>query len=266
MRRDWQVVSVVAFLVVALTGCSSGGTNDGDNCAANPGKCACSSDSACADPTPRCDTRSGRCVACLPTADNCGPAAHCIFTEGGFMCVPKDSCGSGDDCAPIGGKPALCCSGKCTDRYNDPNHCGACGTTCDAVPNANSGCVNGTCGVSSCKAGFGDCDGKPANGCESDVTGDINHCGACDTPCRKPPNSTVAGSAGKSASECVMNFADCDGNAMNGCETSTDTNAMNCGACGKACPALPNAATVACSAGTCIVETCKPNFADCNKN
>src|SRR6185295_7153617 len=35
---------------------------------------------------------------------------------------------------------------------------------------------------------------------------------------------------------------------------------------GKTCPGLPNANTTACTGGMCVVETCKPGFADCNRN
>jgi hypothetical protein len=34
-----------------------------------------------------------------------------------------------------------------------------------------------------CPAGTGDCDGNPGNGCETDLTTDAAHCGACDHDC-----------------------------------------------------------------------------------
>ncbi|MBN1206472.1 MAG: hypothetical protein JXB05_16415 [Myxococcaceae bacterium] len=48
----------------------------------------------------------------------------------------------------------------------DAEHCGACGTSCQAQGNAAGVCVAGTCGVA-CPVGTYDCDGSPANGCES---------------------------------------------------------------------------------------------------
>ena len=259
-------VRLGALLLLTLCGCGTTAT-PADDCAANPAKCACADDSKCADPSPRCDTRTGKCVSCLPTADNCPLSEHCIYdATNGFTCVGKDVCNSADDCPMANGKSQLCCAGKCADRFNDAANCGACGKVCDTVANANVGCVNAACAVTMCKAGFGDCDGKVATGCESDVTGDIAHCGACGTPCAKAPNTTMKCEASKCAYTCVADFADCDANTQNGCETSTSTNPLNCGGCGKTCPGLPNAATVACSGGACIVETCKPGFADCNKS
>jgi len=40
------------------------------------------------------------------------------------------------------------------------------GSLCSA-PNANSACISGSCWVTSCQPGFSDCDGNPANGCET---------------------------------------------------------------------------------------------------
>ena len=264
-----RLLAIVGLGMVILGGggCGNSTSNGSVDCVANPAQCACADDSKCADPSPRCDTRTGKCVACLPTADNCALSEHCIYDNAkGFTCVAKDVCVSADDCPMVNGKPQLCCDGKCADRFNDAANCGACGKVCDTVANANSGCVNGSCAVTMCKAGFGDCDTKAANGCESDVTSDLAHCGACGTPCAKAPNTTVKCEASKCVYECVADFADCDANQQNGCETSTSTNPKNCGGCGKTCPDLPNAATVACSAGACIVETCSQNFSDCNKN
>jgi hypothetical protein len=47
---------------------------------------------------------------------------------------------------------------------------------------------------------------------------------------------------------CDSGYADCDGNPVNGCETSTDTDASNCGACGKACK------VGGCSLGVCEIS------------
>jgi hypothetical protein len=40
--------------------------------------------------------------------------------------------------------------------------------------------------VSSCNAGFGDCDGNASNGCEANLSTDPNHCGMCG---RRPAES-----------------------------------------------------------------------------
>jgi hypothetical protein len=61
------------------------------------------------------------------------------------------------------GNPANGCEVNLTE---DAAHCGACGTTCQAQGNAAGVCVSGSCGVA-CPVGTYDCDGNPANGCES---------------------------------------------------------------------------------------------------
>ena len=63
------------------------------------------------------------------------------------------------------------CDGSSTngcevDLTTDENHCGACGTTCQDGPYAQGVCVAATCGTT-CQPGYYDCDGNPANGCES---------------------------------------------------------------------------------------------------
>jgi hypothetical protein len=60
---------------------------------------------------------------------------------------------------------------------------------------------------------------------------------------------------------CPEGFADCDGEASNGCEASLETSALNCGACGVACEATN--ADALCSAGACVA-ICNAGFADCD--
>ncbi len=53
------------------------------------------------------------------------------------------------------------------DLTEDANHCGACGTSCSAQGDYSTAmCVAGSCGAA-CPWGAYDCDGNPANGCES---------------------------------------------------------------------------------------------------
>ncbi len=61
---------------------------------------------------------------------------------------------------------------------NDPNHCGACGTECEAA-NATSVCRNGACGFT-CKPGYHDADKKASDGCEYACTPTANPAEVCD--------------------------------------------------------------------------------------
>src|SRR5207253_3397619 len=62
---------------------------------------------------------------------------------------------------------------------------------------------------------------------------------------------------------CAAGFADCNKNAMDGCETALASDPANCGACGKPCPAPPNVVAT-CTNAMCGVAGCVPGFADCN--
>ncbi|MDY7231406.1 hypothetical protein [Hyalangium rubrum] len=65
--------------------------------------------------------------------------------------------------ADCDGNPANGCE---ADLTADADHCGTCGNSCPDQGNAEGVCVASTCGVA-CPVGHYDCDGNPANGCES---------------------------------------------------------------------------------------------------
>ena len=63
--------------------------------------------------------------------------------------------------------------------------------------------------------------------------------------CPTRPGAAPTCTAGTCESTCSTGFGDCDGNPDNGCN-SLQTDALNCGACGVACPAGRG-----CNAGSC---------------
>ncbi|MFO0611456.1 MAG: hypothetical protein U0414_02625 [Polyangiaceae bacterium] len=71
--------------------------------------------------------------------------------------------------------------GTCETTLGTADDCGACGDVCNSVHGA-AKCVNGGC-VSSCDAGFADCDATGENGCESQLASDPHNCGACGKDC-----------------------------------------------------------------------------------
>jgi hypothetical protein len=90
------------------------------------------------------------------------------------------NCGAcGNKCSSSGRK---CCSGACRNLASDPANCGACGAVCQPLPNAIAGCVGGKC-YYTCQQGFENCNGNPADGCETDLLFDPNNCGACGYVC-----------------------------------------------------------------------------------
>jgi hypothetical protein len=75
-----------------------------------------------------------------------------------------------------------CCNAACMDTSSDPMHCGSCTVACAAGMNQTATCAMSACQVK-CTAGFADCDGDLANGCEVDLGSDKNNCGACNNQC-----------------------------------------------------------------------------------
>ncbi len=199
-----------------------------------------------------CDTASRACVECV-TADQCGPGNLCV----GNVCVP--GCDATHAC-PTG---QSCCGGACVDQQSNTAHCGRCDSRC-SVPNATPACMNGSCAVGACTGTFANCDSDPTNGCEAATLSDVRNCGGCGMACAARSNSAVDCAAGRCVYTCNTGFADCDGDATNGCETDTRTSTASCGACGRSC--APANATAACVAGVCAVASCNAGFGDCDSN
>ncbi len=104
-------------------------------------------------------------------------AAAC-GSEGGYSGAQG---GSSDGGAAAGGAEAaygngndececarseVCCDGVCVDLSNDAENCGKCGNTCSAKRGTGA-CSVGECALEACDDGFVDCNGEPADGCES---------------------------------------------------------------------------------------------------
>ncbi|MEZ4406982.1 MAG: FG-GAP-like repeat-containing protein [Polyangiales bacterium] len=204
--------------------------------------------------TDGCDTEANtaaRCGTCTTTCTGatpfCSPMAG---VPGGY------ACSSG--CTAPG---QVRCGSTCIDTTSDPRNCGGCGTVCPAVTRGTATCTMGRCGFT-CTAGYGDCDGNTANGCETLVTTSVTHCGMCGNACSAPAGATPRCTAGACTLVCTTGMGDCDANPSNGCETDLRTTAANCGACGTVCPPRANGVP-ACVSSSCNV-TCNAGFANCN--
>ncbi len=258
---------------VEADGCEADLRVDGANC----GSCgrSCSPSNA----TGMCAT--GRCAIvrcddgfadCDGNADNgceinlrsnashCGACNNVCTATGGMAACVAGVCGL-TTCSP-GLADCDRAGNSCeTNTTNDPRNCSGCGTVCD-VPNATAGCSGSACTIAGCNAGFGNCSGGAADGCETNLNTTVTSCGACGTVCSLP-NATPACRDGRCAvSRCNDGFADCDGNPANGCEVNTQVTVGACGACGNAC-STPNG-TPGCAGGACTVAGCNGGFANCN--
>ncbi len=135
------------------------------------------------------------CATCASGLHACG--ADCVPAQPNF---PEAGCasGCGTSCtAPDGGSPTCSAAGTCDfacsggagdggacgcpagQRVCSDGACHACCADTDCPNNTTCGAA-GVCG--GCVTNFGDCDGNPANGCETSLTGD-NDCGKCGNSC-----------------------------------------------------------------------------------
>jgi RHS repeat-associated protein len=213
-----------------------------------------------------CDTDPfNGCEADLRAVTSCGACGVvCSAANGTPACVggacAVSSCNVGF--ADCDGNAANGCE---VDLATSGANCGACGRACAAIANGAPACVAGACTVGGCDSGYGNCDGNAANGCETDLTTSASNCGACGHACMAA-NGTAACVGGACAvGSCNAGFADCDGNAANGCETNLKTSGANCGSCGHVCPVAANM-TAGCAGGVCGPAACNAGFGDCDMN
>lgn len=93
------------------------------------------------------------------------------------------------------------------DTSGDVNNCGTCGNVC-AVANGTPTCSGGTCQVKGCFTGFADCNLSAADGCETNISSDVNNCGKCGLSCGGI-NGTPTCNAGVCQLTCNAGFTNC---------------------------------------------------------
>jgi hypothetical protein len=150
------------------------------------------------------------------------------------------------------------CNGTCV-TVDDPAY-GCADPTCTpcAIAHGSATCVNGACAPATCDPGWGDCNAKSDDGCETDLSR-ATSCGSCKIAC--PATAPICAPSG-AARACVSG---CPADAPLLCGTtcvSPLTSTAHCGGCNRPCPDVPRA-TSACVAGQCTF-TCKPGFNPCN--
>ena len=211
-----------------------GGANAAPSCVG--GACGLTCDAGYGD----CNGAAGDgCEANLrETIAHCGACgARCARTNASVTCA-GGGCVLGA-CSPGYGN----CNGSegdgCEADLNASTaHCGGCGRTC-ALPFATATCASGACAIVACAAGFADCDGTPATGCETNLAASNANCGACGRSC----GPGTACSSGTCANVCAGGTTFCGGSCV-----ALATDARNCGGCGNVC-----ASGQTCSGGQCRV-------------
>jgi hypothetical protein len=195
-------------------------------------------DVSCAEGQTRC---GGSCSDLQTDIAHCGTCAR--------ACNGDQVCVAGTCVCPAG---QTACGGVCVDTTSDRTNCGTCGTACGD----RQICTMGAC---ACAPDLTSCAGT----CVDPQTSAV-HCGACNRSCATNTGTSANEcSAGVCVPVCVMGFADCDGNPLNGCEVDMRTSVTHCGACGNTCPTSASTPTSACVAGACV-PTCAAGFANCD--
>ncbi|MDB4929645.1 MAG: uncharacterized protein JWM10_2129, partial [Myxococcaceae bacterium] len=220
--------------------------------------CAAPYDNCDADAANGCEANTqsdlahcGACGAACPARANATSA--CTAGACGFTCAAGfENCNA---------DPSDGCE---VDTRTSAANCGRCGGVC-ALANATATCAAGSCAVAACAAGFGDCDGNAANGCETDTRTSASHCGACAAACPTRANAVPACTASACSSVCIAGYGECDGDAADGCETNLANSAAHCGACGRSCLGA-NVTAASCAASACAVTACTVGFANCDGN
>ena len=110
-------------------------------------------------------------------ADPQGGAAGTVNVAGA-----AGAAGTSSDCPTGFGECDGDLSEACEQDLDSVDSCGDCETACS---NAHGGisCENLSCKVTSCEAGYGDCNGDPNDGCETNLVSNDQHCGACARDC-----------------------------------------------------------------------------------
>jgi len=179
-----------------------------------------------------CD--DGACVSNAVNAASLPAFTGSIPTLGGGDGGGGDACtGGAESCNGVDDD----CDGVIDNGFDltsDRENCGSCGIACGRLTGvASASCMASRC-VLTCDTGFGDCDADGSNGCEANLNTDVTNCDSCGSACTfaNAANSCAGGSCVLGA--CDDGFADCDGDARNGCEVDL-TDGANCGRCGHDC-------------------------------
>ncbi|MBK8251676.1 MAG: VWA domain-containing protein [Polyangiaceae bacterium] len=110
-----------------------------------------------------------------------GSGAGGTGTAGGSTGTGGTECVMGS--ADCNGDPADGCEAI---LQSDVNNCGSCGNVCQPGGGVPPTCFVGQCKLD-CPVHSGDCDGNPANGCETNTQTSDQNCGGCGSNCMGQP-------------------------------------------------------------------------------
>jgi hypothetical protein len=126
------------------------------------------------------------------------------------------------------------------------------------TPDAGDAGLQNACVQTECPPPYATCTGSRGP-CTTNLLQDIDHCGACGSPCpRRPANAESICAGGQCRIACDELYADCNGSVADGCETAVDSDPVNCGGCGLKCKD-----GVICWLGAC---GCPSGFTQCGQD
>jgi hypothetical protein len=146
----------------------------------------------------------------------------------------------------------------CRDLNSDPEHCGACGSSCNG-----GSCVNGACETApppttTCEQGLTDCAGTCVN-----TATDPANCGACGAAC-PAGNECAVGVCQEPGAPPADNCIPQGLTACAGFCVDTTSDAANCGGCAVACAAGESCVGGVCQAAAAAqATTCAAGETDC---
>ena len=178
-------------------------------------------------------------------------------------------------CMPVSGATTL--GGDCDDTRADrapglPEACNGADEDCDLSVDEGLGTI--TCGMASCLRTTPACvAGAPAicmpgtaapetcNGMDDDCNGTVDDPDSASRACMLAHASSSCATARCRIDACDAGYLDCNNSPADGCEAHVDDDAMNCGACGRACGGGQS-----CRLGHCaneIVELALGDYTSC---
>jgi hypothetical protein len=131
-----------------------------------------------------------------------------------------------------------------------------------ALPHATPQCSGGQCTIASCDTGYGDCNQKAADGCETPTSSDLANCGGCGVVCGSA-HASPSCMGGVCTLNCAAGFGNCDGNYANGCEADLTSDPAHCATCNNMCPHFGG--TASCVASVCHIA-CTAPWCKCDMN
>ena len=174
------------------------------------------------DVTNGCHTTAG-------TLENCG---GCTTPEDNHVCRDGfNVCKSGITCGCLNGEECYYTNNTYKEEAdaNDENSV----LVCLNLNNVHmKSCIE-------CELGWANFDGDIANGCETDISSNVENCGVVGNNCNQKVENAIGVSCHNSMCDYAVcsdaSFGDCDNDRKNGCEKDLTSTETNCGYCGIVC-------------------------------